>query len=176
MNSIAKTLARDAKKKGICEEWHKELLRTTEKEDMIRMYIRGIDFCISNNYPSHEYMRENFKGVMEKFGVFLDDKVDEANPEIAVCHGTTSGSLTYYGYATGEVIIKDKSEIKIAASDNAFVMVDVFDDAVVKVIASGDAKVCVNRYAGGSVINISKVDSAMVKEVKKASKTYGSRS
>lgn len=176
MNKTAKNLAREAKKKGICEDWHRELSQLTDKEDMVRMYIRGIDFCISNNYPSHDYMRANFKGVMEKFGVFLDDKIDEVNSKIAVCHGTTSGSLTYYGYAVGEVIIKDRSEITINASDNAFVMVDVFDDAIVDVIASGDAKVCVNRYAGGSVINISKADGAMVKAVKKASKTYVSRS
>lgn len=175
MNSIAKTLARDAKKKGICEEWHKELLRTTEKEDMIRMYIRGIDFCIANNYPSHDYMRQHFKGVMEQFGVFLDDTIDEVNPENAICHGTTSGSITFYGYATGEVIVKDKSEITISVSDNAFVMVDIFDDAVVDITASDEAKVCVNRYAGGSIINTTKTDNATIKEVRKVSKTYVSR-
>lgn len=176
MRKIAKDLAEEAKRKGICEDWHKELSRMNNKDSMVQMYIRGLDFCISNNYPSHDYMRSNFKGVMEKYGVFLDDRIDEVNPKIVVCHGATSGNIIYYGYTAGEIIVKDTSEITITASDDSFVMIDVFDDALVDVIASDNAKVCINRYAGGAVINTSKSDNAVIKENRKMSKTYVSRS
>ena len=41
---------------------------------------------------------------------------------------------------------RHKSELDILANGNAFVMVDVYDDAVV--YASDRAKVCVNRHGG----------------------------
>ena len=75
MNAVAKELARQAKKAGICEEWHGQLKLLTDKDAMIDMYIKGIDFCLSNDYPSNDYIREHFKGAMEQKGVFLDDAI-----------------------------------------------------------------------------------------------------
>ena len=43
---VNKRLARDAKKKGICEEWHDRLLDTKGKDELIKMYLEGIDFCL----------------------------------------------------------------------------------------------------------------------------------
>ena len=72
---IAKELAREARRLGICDEWHSELKRLTDKRAMVEMYVTGLDFCLSNDYPSNEYIRSNFKGVMEEYGVFLDDEI-----------------------------------------------------------------------------------------------------
>ena len=56
----------------------------------------------------------------------------------------------------------------IVAKDNAFVMVDVYDNAVVNVIASDRAKVCVNHH-GGKVIQKATGD-AVVKIREKSNK------
>ena len=72
--SVAKELAKEAKKKGICSEWHGELRKLGDnKRAMLQMYIKGIDFCLKNDFPSNDYIRANFKGTMEDFGVFLDE-------------------------------------------------------------------------------------------------------
>ena len=57
---VNKQLARDAKKKGICEEWYDRLIDTKEKDKLIKMYLEGIDFCLSNEYPSNEFIRRHF--------------------------------------------------------------------------------------------------------------------
>lgn len=176
MNTVAKALARQAKSKGICKEWHRELKSLTDKREMVAMYVRGIDFCISNDFPSHEYMAKNFKGVMEDFGVFLDDEIRLSNAKTCISHGSTSGILEYSGYGVGEVILKDSSNITIKASGNSFVMIDLFDSPVLNMEVSENAKVCINQYVGDSRVSISRSGAAIVKINKKNSKTYVNRS
>lgn len=176
MNSIAKQLAKDAKKKGICDEWLDELKKLKDKREMVAMYVKGIDFCIANNFPTHDYMRENFKGIMELFGVFLNDSICLKNAKTCISNGSTSGILEYSGYGVGEVILKDTSDVVVKAYDNSFIMIDVFDSSSLVVEAYDDAKVCINQYMGLSRISISKSSNAIVKQVKKESTTYVSRS
>ena len=66
---VNKRLARDAKKKGICEEWYGRLIDTKGKDELIKMYLEGIDFCLSNEYPSNEFIRQHFVGACEAYGV-----------------------------------------------------------------------------------------------------------
>ena len=82
--NLSKELAERARKKGICKEWHDELLSLKDKDKMIKMYLRGIDFCLSNDYPENDFIRSYFKGAMEKYGVFLDDAVGQ-NGELGRC-------------------------------------------------------------------------------------------
>ena len=72
---VNKRLARDAKKKGICEEWYGRLIDTKGKDELIKMYLEGIDFCLSNEYPSNEFIRQHFVGTCEAYGVFLDQAI-----------------------------------------------------------------------------------------------------
>ena len=76
---VNKRLARDAKKKGICEEWYGRLIDTKGKDELIKMYLEGIDFCLSNEYPSNEFIRQHFVGACEAYGVFLDQAITAGN-------------------------------------------------------------------------------------------------
>lgn len=170
MNAIAKELARQAKKAGICEEWYGQLKLLTDKGAMIDMYIRGIDFCLSNDYPSNDYIREHFKGAMEKKGVYLDDEVMLSNPRRCVALGRTVGSVVVGGYGVCEVFVKHDSVLVISASDNAFVEIDMFDNSEVSVHTTERAKVHINRY-GGRLTTDQRGDS-VIKVVEKDRKTY----
>lgn len=168
--NLSKELAARARKKGICQEWHDELMSLKDKDAMCEMYLRGIDFCISNNYPGNDFVRSHFKGVMEKHGVFLDDTVKVENKPKCVCLGACSGCIDADGFNACEVFVKDSSEITITAKGNAFVMVDVFDNAKVIIHAHDQAKMCVNRY-GGAVQHCANDDS-IIKIHEKNKKTY----
>lgn len=167
---LSKELARQAKAKGICTPWHKELLTLQDKEAMVEMYLRGIDFCLSNNYPSNDFIRTHFKGVMEKHGVFLDDNIKVENKPKCVCLGATCGRVEVNGFEVCEIFTKHNTELNVIAQDNAFVVIDVFDDSVVSIHASDRAKVCVNHYGG--TINRNAMDDAIVKIREKNKKTY----
>ena len=170
--SAAKELAKEAKKKGICKEWHGELRKLGDnKRAMLQMYIKGIDFCLMNDFPSNDYIRANFKGVMEDFGVFLDDpNLNITNFPKCVALGKTSGMVAVTGFQVCEVFTKHQSNITIEARDNAFIVVDVFDESTVIVHAHDRAKVCLNRYGG--TINSESEDGAVVKIIEKHKKTY----
>ena len=62
---ISDDLKREAISKGLCkqwtDDWHDETLDT-----LCEKYVDGIDFCISNDYPSTLYMKKNFDGIMQK--------------------------------------------------------------------------------------------------------------
>lgn len=171
---IAKELAKEAKRKGICESWHNELKRLDDnKKAMVAMYVKGIDFCLSNDYPSNEYIRANFKGVMEDFGVFLDDNINLVNFRRCISLGATNGRIEITSYGVCEVFAKHDSELRIIAKDNAFVEVDIFDNAIIYVHAQDRAKVHINRYGGKIIADpIAIGDSAIVKIVEKHKKTY----
>lgn len=167
---ITKYLARQAKKNGICKEWHKELLTLADKDALCEMYLRGIDFCLSNDYPNNGFIQSHFKGVMEKHGIFLDDKVSVENTPKCVCLGACSGQITIDGFNVCEVFGKHDSTLTISARGNAFVMVDVFDNSTIIVQAYDRAKVCVNRYGG--TIHDCAIDDATIKIREKNKKTY----
>ncbi len=167
---LSKELARAAKAKGICAPWHAELLTLQDKDAMVEMYLKGIDFCLSNDYPNNDFIRTHFKGVMEKHGVFLDDEIKIENNPKCVCLGATCGRIATGGFETCEVFAKHDAELNVVAKDNAFVMIDVFDNAVVSIYASDRAKVCVNHYGGK--ITKTTTDDAVVKIREKNKKTY----
>lgn len=152
MNSITKQLAKRAKEHGICKPWYDELITLEDKEALVEMYIKGLDFCLEHDYPSNDFIREHFKGIMEKQGVFLDDAIELKNPSKCIALGDTKGNVKADGYAVTELWVKHDSALNVVAKGNSFVMIDVYDSAVVNVYADDRAKVCVNRH-GGNVIH-----------------------
>lgn len=170
MAHIGKELAKQAKAKGICNDWYKDLLEQKDVEKLAEMYLKGIDFCLANDYPSTDYIRKNFKGKMEKFGIHLDEHLTLTNEKKVVALGLCSGMVEVKDYEVSEVFIKHLSDMVLVVRDNAFVMVDMFDDSSLNIIAGDNAKVCVNRYGG--VVNFSKFDKAVVKVIEKNKKTY----
>ena len=90
---IGKELAKQAKTIGICEEWYSQLITTNDVEKLAEMYLKGIDFCLSNEYPSIDFMRKNFKGKIEIFGIHIDRKINAVNEKTVVALGTCSGMV-----------------------------------------------------------------------------------
>lgn len=169
---LNKELAHAAKKKGICEDWFKDLLNTEDKGKLIEMYLKGIDFCLSNEYPSLSFIRENFVGAMEPYGVFLDEEIKAENSRHVVVLGNCSGTADYSGFEVGQVFAKHNAKLTVTAKDSSFVMIDVFDNAEVEVIASDNAKICVNNYGGRVTTQSSEPGNSVIKIIRKHSKTY----
>lgn len=163
-------LAEMAQKAGICEEWFTRLIYTEDKDKLIKMYLEGIDFCLSNEYPDNEFIRRHFVGTCEAYGIFLDEPIAVLNSAHVVTLGRCMGTAEYTDFTVGEVFVKHASKLAINASGNAFVMVDVFDDAEVEVTATDNAKVCVNQYGGN--ISEKKDGNAVIKIIRKQTKTY----
>lgn len=170
--NINRELAKLASDNGICRDWHQRLLETNNIDELLEMYLKGIDFCLSNDYPSNAYIRRHFKGKMEHKGIHLDECFVANNERKIVSLGRCDGIIGISDYNVSEIFAKHKSKLCITAKDNAFVMIDLFDDADIMVNVSGCAKVVVNRY-GGLVVHSSS-ETSVVKIIEKHKKTYRS--
>jgi hypothetical protein len=161
-------LAAEAKAKGICVEWYENLRRTEDKHALIKMFLAGIDFCISENFPSPRLFHF-FDGIRQQYGIFRDEQVKAENSKYVVATGKCTGTATYTGYYVGQVFAQHETKLLVKATGDSFVMIDMFDNADIEIVVKDNAKVCVNKY-GGNVV--SETGNEAIKVIHKKSKTY----
>lgn len=163
---LADQLRQDGIAKGLCTPWQKKLKSGMEISAMVDLFIRGIDFCIKHNYPTLEFMRDNFKGRCEQYGAFVDDEInDRKNAPDTVLNGNCRAMMEYDGFTVSRIFVRHNSEAAIIVSENAIVTIDAFDHANLVVATSGDKCQCIVNLYGksqvkgiGSFIKINKMN------------------
>lgn len=153
MDTLIQQLKDTGTARGLCRPWRLKLKEGMSVEQMATLYIQGIDFCISEDYPTLGFLRSNFKGQCEPFGIFVDDDItDRVNATDTVLNGACRAMLEYDNYSVSRVYARHNSQLSINVSDNATVNVDAFDDAIVVVATAGtNARVLVNLYGNAQV-------------------------
>lgn len=163
-------LAKQAKAHGICENWYLELKNENNIDKMLDMYVKGIDFCLSNDYPSNHFIRKNFKGKMEKHGIHLDETLNIVSEPKVIALGKCTGKIELDSFDVCEIFVKNESNLTIVAKGNSFVMIDLFDNSTIDVHTYDNAKVCINRYGGQ--VDEYKNENSEIKLIEKNKKTY----
>lgn len=156
---------------NICSEGLERLTNGRNMGELMELYIDGLDFCLSEDFPSLNYMRENVKGMTEAYGVFVDGDYSSTNKKLTVLLGNSTAQLSFDGYSVGEVYVKHTGNVTVKATDNAVVRIDCFDISHVKINASGSAKVFINMY-GNAAVNHNAIEGARVKVTEKGRKSY----
>lgn len=154
--------------KGLCQPWQRKFNQVKDKEELVKMYLAGINFCIINNYPTPEYIEANFKGMCEKFGVYVNEKALLHNARKLVFVGDCLAQLSYDSYEVAQIYVKDSSVVHVKAGDHAIVMVDCFDSSKVITEAGNGARIIVNKYLGAEI----KFISGEVKVIEHKTKVY----
>ena len=160
-------LRRRARDLGLCDQWYDEWDIETPQEVLIEKYIKGIDFCIKNDYPKLDFIKAYVSSKMlAKHGVFVDGNIVESNAHIAVLLGKSNGIIRYNGLSTGNVYIRHESELTIEATDMAKVFVETYEGCKLKAVATGNSKIFV--YWHGGDVNVS--GNVTVRDKRKAEK------
>jgi len=134
---------------GLCEKWQSEWDKEETKQELIEKYLKGIDFCISHDYPKLEFIKAYFpKNLLFQNGIFVDDKVDAINIKTAVLLGESSGKVRYEGLRAGSVYVRHSSVLRIEAVEGARVFVEIYDDCIVTVTADEHSKVFIYQHGG----------------------------
>ena len=150
--NLINQLKEDGTAKGLCRPWRMKLQQGMSVEEMARLYIKGIDFCISENYPTLDFLRDHFKGSCEPYGVFVDDEVVVHNAPDTVLNGECKAILEYDGFSVSRIFARHNTQGSVYVSDNAYVKVDVFDNSkLIIAVAGNDAHVIVNLYGNAKV-------------------------
>lgn len=146
--NISEDLKQKAIKLNLCQEWTNEW-GNPDMDELVEMYLEGLDFCILNNYPDNNYIKQHFGEIAERHGVFTDKQaVDLLDPHIAVLNGACMGKIEVNDFNTSDIYVRHNSQVKITVKDFARVFIRVFDDAKVYVDNQSKSRVFVYRYGG----------------------------
>jgi hypothetical protein len=170
MKNLIEQLKKDAVSKGLCELWQAKFKTDLSLKMLCKMYIKGIDFCISEDYPTLDFLRDEMKGQCEPFGIFIDDLVQSSNMTDVVLNGKCKAELSYFDYSVCRIYARHDSVVDIKASENAYLTIDCFDNSVLNINATDKSKVTVAQY-GNSIVNVrGNLENILIRKMNK--KTY----
>ncbi len=155
----------------LCKPWQKMLSDAKDKATLVQMYMRGIDFCFSNDFPTVDYIERHFRGICEKYGLYVNETAELHNVREAAFVGRCEARCRYDGYEVAALYVKDQSELRVAASERAIVTIDCFGDSRVRIEASEGAQVNVYQY-GNSEVDYCTQTGASVTVTRKNKETY----
>lgn len=144
MNNLSETLKQQARSLGLCDEWFGEWADNCNQQELIDKYVRGIDFAIKNQYPSNDFIKNNFDHeLLNKNLIFIDEFINEENAPsgIYIINGECSGAICLSPWAVATIYVRHTSSVNIVASDFAKVFVRLYDNAEVETSTNDGAVV-----------------------------------
>ncbi|AMR32386.1 hypothetical protein A0256_13620 [Mucilaginibacter sp. PAMC 26640] len=155
----------------ICKEWAVKINQANGVDDLLKMYVAGIDFCLKNNFPDNADILTLGEGKLAAYGIHIDEIIALQDKPLIVLLGDCIAKHDITGYTSSQLFIKHNSKATVTATDNAFLMIDCFDDSVLNLSAGGRSKVYINIYGNAQVTHTCS-DIANVKITNKNKLTY----
>lgn len=144
---IGKEIALQAKKYELCQPWFKEMMRVTQYQELARMYFKGDDWSMKNDFPSVALLRQH-KGAIAPYGLLVDfvgECTDKA--ERIAFFGNSDASLEISDYSVCKITVRHNSILRLKVKGNAIVYVNALDFAKLDIEASASARVVVYNYS-----------------------------
>ena len=163
--NIGKQLKSQAESLGACEKGLNGLDRLNEQE-LINRYVHFIDFVIENNFPSNDFIKENFdKSLLEHNNIYVDAEFERRNArQVVVIQGESKGVLLFDGMTTSDVYIRHDSEVTIDCSRLSKIFISVYDNAKIHVTQRDGASVYV--YLHGENCSVDSDGEVMIRRSK----------
>lgn len=137
---------------NICEDWAIHVANAKGKHELLKMYVKGIDFALSTNFiPKHDL--KNLAGdIINDYGIYVDQNIKLNNDKFIVLLGDCNARLAINAFSVTQLFTKDNSSAIITVSDNAFLVIDAFDNSKIEIETNDNANVLLNLYGNASVI------------------------
>lgn len=143
MENLSETLKQQAVSLGLCQQWQRQW-GDCDQQELIDKYKKGLDFCIENQYPANEFIKENFdRSLLHENLIFVDEHINigYAPNGVYVLNGACTGVLHFREWAAATVYVRHESHVHIIAEDFAKVFVRLYDGGEADVCDVGDAVV-----------------------------------
>ena len=163
--NIGKQLKSQAESLGACEKGLNGLDRLNEQE-LINRYVHFIDFVIENDFPSNDFIKENFdKSLLEHNNIYVDAEFERRNArQVVVIQGESKGVLLFDGVTTSYVYIRHDSDVTIDCSRLSKIFISVYDNAKIHVTQRDGASVYV--YLHGENCSVESDGEGMIRRSK----------
>lgn len=145
---LSERMKKEAVWLGLCAQWTEEWGDNASKDEMVRKFVRGLDFCIEHDWPSTKVMKRDFGDVIHNHGVYVDENVECMDAPMVILNGECVADIRYDGTTTGEVYVRHKSEARIKARGLTRVFINLYDDGEVDVDCDDGCRVFVYRHGG----------------------------
>ena len=163
--NIGKQLKSQAESLGACEKGLNGLEKLNEQE-LINRYIHFIDFIVEKDFPSNEFIKNNFdKSLLEHNNIYVDAEFERRNArQVVVVQGESKGQLLFDGYTTSDVYVRHDSEVTIDCSRLSKIFISVYDNAKIHVTQRDGASVYV--YLHGENCSVESDGEVMIRRSK----------
>lgn len=163
--NIGKQLKFQAESLGACEKGLNGLEKLNEQE-LINRYIHFIDFIVEKDFPSNEFIKNNFdKSLLEHNNIYVDAEFERRNArQVVVVQGESKGQLLFDGYTTSDVYVRHDSEVTIDCSRLSKIFISVYDNAKIHVTQRDCASVYV--YLHGENCSVESDGEVMIRRSK----------
>lgn len=153
MSTVAQ-LRTDGAAKGLCRLYQAKLRDGLSVRELADIYKQGIDFCIMNDYPTLDFMREHYKGKCEEYGIYVDGFTGKLeNPETVIANGDCRMVAKYGGFSVARIYARHNTTGAVNVTDFANVTIDIFDNAHLAIaVTGGDARVFVNLHGVNATV------------------------
>ena len=155
---ISIKLREDARRIGLCDKWYNEWQDETDKEHLVDMFRKGMDFCIKHRWPSVSFIKQHFsREFLRDNGILIDDVRsypvrDETRRLVYlsdfVLFGRSHATIRYnFRPNVCQVWALDNSKVTVDVKYGAFIMVHLFDNASADITTDLVSKVVVIRHS-----------------------------
>lgn len=140
--TLSEQLKMEAVERGLCEKWQSEWGEQPTKQDLVEKYLKGIDFCIEHNWPTPDFIKRNFGGIIHDYNIYVNENVD-----IDYAHGTIvllgqcKGRIRCREFSVSDIYILHDSDVAISSYDMAKVYVNVDDAAKIKCVNHNNSEI-----------------------------------
>lgn len=132
---LNQTLKSQARSLGLCDEWYYQWDTTCTQQDLIDKYIKGLDFAIKHDYPSTQFIVENFdRGLLHKNHIYCDEDINiyGGGNGFYVINGDCAGAIHLHTCAAATIFVRHNSRLKIKATRLSRVIVKLYNNAEVE--------------------------------------------
>lgn len=153
--SLSVELRNMARKLNLCDKWFGEWKDDTDEQTLIDKFFKGLDFCLIHHYPSNEYISAHFeRDLLRKNGILVDDNYGFLNQSKAMILGNSKSTVRINGRHHAVIYVRDNSNVRVIARNDAFVLVHVLDDATVQAEGFDSSRLVVFRNSKSANIMV----------------------
>lgn len=144
-------LRSEARVMGLCDQWYDGWEKDSTRQELIEKYVRGIDFCISHDFPCLDFIRENFpRFQLRENGIYVDEGGVIERAGVVIVLGDSDLVVRVSGFMVCTLYVRHGSHVDVDVSGSGRVFIECYDESVVRVSAVEESKAFVYHY-GGSV-------------------------
>lgn len=148
-------LYKEARLLGACDEGLRQIPSSSERE-LVEAYKRYIEFSIDKNWPSDEYIKENFnEDILHEKNVFIREHVNVIDGSGVIVLNSCTGAIDIHGYAVATIYVRGESNVTIRCSELSKSHIYVYDDAKVNISVSATAHAFCIDYGKNTLVTSS---------------------